>query len=140
MIINHYCQACLFSSHSDIVRIDSQSSSISHHVLNETDQLVLHCTATGLPPPSITWSKNVSHLNLQPTPSPHLPSSTIINTSPPIQDSNGVYTVTSTLILSLVMYSDRGTYICTALNSRASNGTLFSSNDTALFTIIIQSK
>ena len=48
-----------------------------------------------------------------------------INTDP-VKDSNGVYTVESILELSSVVYADKGTYICSAMNALI-DGSPFSS-------------
>ena len=125
-ILYHYDFICF----SDMVRIHSNSS-ITNHIVNETDLLVLDCTATGIPLPNITWSKNGSQINF-----PSDQQSLTISTS---QDSNSVYRVISMLSISSVKYSDRGTYICTASNIDLSDGSHFS-NDTSLFTITVQSE
>ena len=125
-ILYHYDFICF----SDIVKIHSNSS-ITNHIVNETDLLVLDCTATGIPLPNITWSKNGSQINL-----PSNQQSLTISTS---QDSNSVYRVISMLSISSVTYFDRGTYICTASNIDLSDGSYFS-NDTSLFTITVQSE
>ena len=77
--------------------------SVSYDVLNETDQLILHCIATGIPAPVISWTKEQQSFVI--------PS----NNTDPVKDSNGVYTVESILELSSVVYADRGTYICSAV-------------------------
>ncbi len=125
-ILYHYDFICF----SDIVKIHSNSS-ITNHIVNETDLLVLDCTATGIPLPNITWSKNGSQINF-----PSDQQSLTISTS---QDSNSVYRVISMLSISSVTYFDRGTYICTASNIDLSDGSHFS-NDTSLFTITVQSE
>ena len=96
------------------------------YVLNETDQLILHCTATGIPAPDITWTKEQ-----QSFPSNTIPS---INADP-VKDSNGVYTVESILSLSSVVYADRGTYVCSAVGYGGVNN-----QPTISFFVDVQSK
>ena len=126
----------IFPGSIDKARIVNQLPSLNA-VINETDELALRCIATGKPAPNITWTKHTPDVFAPPDPEPPsitLPSGYSITTTDPVQDNNGVYRVISTLLVASVMYTDRGTYMCTGYND------LLYDNSSALFSVSIQSR
>ena len=84
------------------------------YVVNETDPVILMCSATGMPPPEITWMRNgVPFSNTRVT----LSDPTI----PEIYSTNGenIYSVSRNLTLDNTTDADSGIYTCVASNGNA---------------------
>jgi len=84
------------------------------YTVNETDPVIFTCSATGIPPPEITWMRNgVPFSNSQVTLSnPTMPG--IYST-----DGGNIYFVSRNLTLDNTMDADSGTYTCVASNGNA---------------------
>ena len=80
--------------------------SIAQHPINVSVNIgaavILNCTATGLPIPSITWYKQLSNGTLQPV-------------AGIVTSVTGSVSKTSQLFLSHVTAVDAGDYVCTAM-------------------------
>ena len=84
------------------------------YTVNETDPVTFTCSATGIPPPEITWMRNgVPFSNTRVT----LSDPTI----PEIYSTNGenVYSVSRNLTLDNTTDADSGIYTCVASNGNA---------------------
>ncbi len=101
------------------------------YTVNETETVTFECSATGIPGPDITWSRNgvelsgLSGLSV----SVNNPIATNINRS---SDGENVWLVNRTLQLTNTEDADSGTYICNATNSAG--------DDYRPFELIVQSK
>ena len=87
------------------------------YVVNETDPVIFMCSATGIPPPEITWMRNGVLLddNVDPRISLSNPSDP---EAFPTADGN-IYSVSRNLILSNTRDNDSDTYTCAASNGNA---------------------
>jgi len=84
------------------------------YFVNETDPVTFTCSATGIPPPEITWMKNgVPFTNTRVTLSdPTMPE--LYST-----DGGNINFVSRNLTLDNTMDADSGTYTCVASNGNA---------------------
>ena len=87
------------------------------YVVNETDPTILVCSATGIPPPEITWMRNGVLLddNVDPRFSLSNPS------DPEAFPTNGgnIYSVYHSLTINNTRDNDYDTYTCVASNGNA---------------------
>ena len=87
------------------------------YVVNETDPTILVCSATGIPPPEITWMRNGVLLddNVDSRISLSNPS------DPEVFPTTGgdIYTVSRNLTISNTRDNDSDTYTCVASNGNA---------------------
>ena len=86
------------------------------YTVNETDPVTFTCSATGIPPPEITWMRNgapFDQSNMRVTLSdPTIPE--------PFRTGGGdIYFVSRNLTLDNTMDADSGTYTCVASNGNA---------------------
>ena len=79
-------------------------------VLEERDNLVLNCTASGLPAPTIQWYRGTRLLT-------EAEDRTTIAPGTPSMDADGLYIVVSTLTISPSGRDDSDTYSCIATNT-----------------------
>ena len=82
--------------------------------VNETEVAIFECTATGIPPPTISWYRNATELGegLDPR-------ITLSNHSEPLlvsSDGGVLYSVSRSLQLENAADNDSGFYSCTASN------------------------
>ena len=90
------------------------------YTVNETDPVTFTCSATGIPPPEITWTRNgVPFSNARVT----LSNPTMPELYP--TDGGNIFLVSRNLTLANTMDADSGTYTCVA-----SNGNAVTPNDT----------
>jgi len=84
------------------------------YFVNETDPVTFTCSATGIPPPQITWMRNgVVFSNTQVTFSdPTMPELYLT-------DGGNIFFVSRNLTLDSTMDADSGTYTCLAFNGNA---------------------
>ena len=81
-----------------------------------TERFFINCTATGIPPPNITWSdpdgiELPNNNNMRIMVEPH--------TNPQLMAKDGftfLYHVTRTLVITNIIDNDTGNYTCTADN------------------------
>ena len=88
--------------------------------MNETDPVTFTCSATGIPPPKITWVRNGAPFDRSNT------RVTLTDpTVPELYSTNGgdVFLVSRNLTLDNTMDADTGTYTCVASNGNAMNQT-----------------
>ena len=104
-----------------------------NYTVNETDTVTFECSATGIPPPTITWLRNGMELNDM--------TDSRVTVGDPMEmdftrdnDGETVSIVTRTLNLINTTDGDSGTYTCMATND-ADPG-----SDTMDFDLIVQSK
>ena len=87
------------------------------YVVNETDPVIFMCSATGIPPPEITWMRNGVPLdnNVDPRVSLSNPS------DPEVFPTTGgnIYSVSRNLTISNTRDNDSDTYTCVASNENA---------------------
>ena len=87
------------------------------YTVNETESVVFTCSATGIPPPEISWMRNGVRFNQN---------NTRVTVSDPTMpelystDGGDTYFVSRNLTLDSTMDSDSGTYTCVASNVAAS--------------------
>jgi len=84
------------------------------YFVNETDPVIFTCSATGIPPPEITWMRNRvpfsnSRVTLSDPTMPELYST----------DGGNIFFVSRNLTLDNTMDADSGTYNCVASNGNA---------------------
>ena len=100
-------------------------------VVNETDPVIFMCSATGIPPPEITWTRNGVPLdnNVDPRISLSNPS------DPEVFPTTGgnIYSVSRNLTISNTRDNDSDTYTCVASNGNARTPTV-----TRDFELIVQ--
>ena len=98
------------------------------YTVNEADPVTFTCSATGIPPPEITWMRNgVPFSNTRVTLSnPTMPE--LYST-----DGGNIYFVSRNLTLANTMDADSGTYTCVASNGNAVTPTV-----TQDFELIVQ--
>ena len=84
--------------------------------VNETEVAIFECTATGIPPPTISWYRNGTELseNLDPR-------ITLTIHSEPLLVSGGVYRVSRNLLLFDVADNDSDIYTCNTTNAVGTN-------------------
>ena len=100
----------------------------ANYIVNETETVTFECSATGIPGPSISWSRNGVELS-----GPRV----MFGDSIPTNISRGsdgeyVWLVSRTLQLANTRDDDSGTYTCNATNSAG--------NVYQPFELIVQSK
>ena len=102
-----------------------------NYTVNETDTVTFECSATGIPPPTITWLRNGKELNDTTNSRVTVGDSTEMDFT---RDNDGetVSVVTHTLNLVNTTDGDSGMYSCMATND-ADPGT-----DTEEFELIVQ--
>ena len=100
--------------------------------MNETDPVTFTCSATGIPPPEITWMRNgvVLDENTEPRVSLNFSNPETISTA-----GGDIYLVTHTLTISSTRDSDSDNYTCVA-----SNGNTVTPNVTQDFELVVQGK
>ena len=85
------------------------------YTVNQFDEVVFECRATGIPAPYINWYRNGIRLNAA--------SDSRISLSDPVvtppATSNDVYEVSRTLTFNYTRDDDTGTYTCVAGNGNA---------------------
>ena len=84
------------------------------YVVNESDPVIFMCSATGIPPPEITWMRNGIPFS----------STRVILTDSTMPefystDNGSIYIVSRNLTLDNTMDADSGTYTCVASNGNA---------------------
>ena len=100
------------------------------YIVNETCQVNFTCSATGIPPPEITWMRNgVPFSNTRVT----LSNPTMPELYP--TDSGNIFLVSRNLTLANTMDADSGTYTCVA-----SNGNAVTPSDTQDFELFVNGK
>ena len=104
-----------------------------NYTVNETDTVTFECSATSIPPPTITWLRNGMELNNM--------TNSRVTVGDPMEmdftrdnDGETVSIVTRTLNLMNTTNGDSGMYTCMATND-ADPG-----SDTMDFDLIVQSK
>ena len=102
-----------------------------NYTVNETDTVTFECSATGIPPPTITWLRNGMELNNM--------TDSRVTVGDPMEtnitrDNVGktVSIVTRTLNLMNTIDGDSGMYTCMASNDANPN------NDTEVFELVVQ--
>ena len=86
------------------------------YTVNENDPVTFTCSATGIPPPEITWMRNGA---------PFDQSNTQVTLSDPTipklfsTGGGNIYLVSRNLTLDNTMDADSGTYTCVAFNGNA---------------------
>ena len=103
------------------------------YTVNETDPVVFMCSATGIPPPEITWMRNGVLLdeNVDPRISLSNPSDAEVF----LTTGGNIYFVSRNLIISNTRDSDSSTYTCVA-----SNGNAVTPNVTQDFELFVNGK
>ena len=102
------------------------------YTVNKTDPVTFTCSATGIPPPEITWMRN--GLVVDESTEPHIS----LNFSNPetISTADGdIYLVTHTLTISSTRNGDSDNYTCVA-----SNGNTVTANVAQDFELVVQSR
>ena len=100
------------------------------YTVNENDPVTFTCSATGIPPPEITWMRNGA---------PFDQSNTRVTLSDPTMpelfstSGGNIYFVSRNLTLDNTMDADSGTYICVA-----SNGNCVNPTDVQNFTLFVR--
>ena len=97
------------------------------YTVNETDPVIFTCSATGIPPPEITWMRNgVPFSNTR-----------VTLTMPELYSTDGgtISFVSRSLTLNNTMDADSGTYTCVA-----SNGNAVTPNVTRDFELFVNGK
>ena len=104
-----------------------------NYTVNETDTVTFECSATGIPPPTITWLRNGRELNDTTDSRVTIQDATEMNVN---RDNDGdtVTMVVHTLNFINTTDSDSGTYICMSSND-ANPG-----SDMENFQLIVQSE
>ena len=86
------------------------------YTVNEGDPVTFTCSATGIPPPEITWMRNGSPFDQSNTrvtlSDPRMP-------EPFSSDGGNIYFVSRNLTLDNTVDADSGTYTCVASNRNA---------------------
>ena len=98
------------------------------YTVNETETVTFECSATGIPGPSISWSRNGIELSG----SRVMFGDSIATNFSRVSDGENVWLVSRTLQLTNTMDDDSGTYTCNATNSAG--------DDYEPFELIVQSK
>ena len=102
------------------------------YTVNKTDPVTFTCSATGIPPPEITWMRN--GLVVDESTEPHIS----LNFSNPetISTADGdIYLVTHTLTISSTRNGDSDNYTCVA-----SNENTVTPNVTQDFELVVQGR
>ena len=104
-----------------------------NYTVNETDPVIFMCSAAGIPPPEITWTRNGVPLdnNVDPRISLSNPS------DPEVFSTAGgnIYSVSRNLTISNTRDNDSDTYTCVASNGNARTPTV-----TRDFELIVQGR
>ena len=101
-----------------------------NYTVNEADTVTFECSATGIPPPTITWLRNGMELNTM--------TDSRVTVGDPMEtdsergDGETVSMVTRTLNLINTTDGDSGIYTCMTTNDANPN------NDTETFEFIVQ--
>ena len=100
--------------------------------MNETDPVTFTCSATGIPPPKITWMRNavVVDENTEPRISLNFSNPETVSTA-----DGDIYLVTRTLTISSTRDGDSDNYTCVA-----SNGNTVTPNVTRDFEVVVQGR
>ena len=110
--------------HSPVTPVVTSSSAM--YTTNETTPVTFQCSSTGIPTPSISWYRNGTALTPRSDPR--------VTVGSPSQQllSPVLYQVTQTLTITNTADTDSGNYSCVGSNTAGT--------DTALFTLVVQSK
>jgi len=103
------------------------------YVVNETDPVIFMCSATGIPPPEITWIRN--GVLLDENVDPHI---SLSNPSDPevFSTTRGdIYSVSRNLTINNTRDNDSDTYTCVASNRNA-----VTPNVTQDFELVVQGR
>ena len=100
--------------------------------MNETDTVTFTCSATGIPPPVITWMRNgvVLDENTEPRVSLNFSNPETVSTA-----DGDIYLVTHTLAISSTRNGDSDNYTCVA-----SNGNTVTPSVTQVFELVVQGR
>ena len=98
------------------------------YTVNETETVTFECSATGIPGPSISWSRSGVELS-----GPRVTINDPVTTNfSRMDDGENIQLVSRTLQLTNTVDDDSGTYTCNATNSAG--------DDYQSFELIVQSK
>ena len=100
---------------------------LTEYTVNETETVTFECTATGIPAPNITWSRDGVELSDNRV--------TVSNSTPTSYNRSAgevVQIVTRTLSLASTVDGDSGNYTCNATNNAGT--------DSETFELVVQSE
>ena len=123
---NHHCVSFLYSVIPNItLPLDGQLDTV-----NETYPVTFTCSATGIPPPEVTWTR--SGVVLDESVDARISLSNPSDPETVSTDGGNISSVSRNLTLSNTRDNDSGTYTCVASNAAA--------NVTQDFGLIVQGK
>ena len=105
------------------------NDSFAGYVVNVTDPVTFECTATGIPPPTIQWSRDGVLLSSGVLLNDHEPSQTLV----PAPMSTGMIYQVERILTFTTAANDTGTYTCEASNINMVQPTV-----TQNFTLFVQ--
>ena len=103
------------------------------YTVNETDPVIFMCSATGIPPPEITWMRNGVLLDENVDPCISLSNPSDPEAFP--TTGGGIYLVSRNLTISNTRHNDSDTYTCVA-----SNGNAVTPSVTQNFELVVQGR